>query len=40
MVVIFRDKKPLNLLYITDKLSHVVIKTTRAFSSAVRAKDS
>lgn len=25
MIVIFGDKKPLNLLYITDKLSHVVI---------------
>lgn len=24
MIVIFGDKKPLNLLYITDKLSHVV----------------
>lgn len=24
-IVIFGDKKPLNLLYITDKLSHVVI---------------
>lgn len=24
VIVIFGDKKPLNLLYITDKLSHVV----------------